>query len=452
MSPTRRIRSAAAAWRKAAAAGAGGSHGAELMKNASRREFLRAAGISVALPCLDYFLPRPVMASAVQVRRRMVCICAPLGFYPPNFFPEQPGRDYRLPTHLELLNGFRHDFTVISGLMHTGNSPGFAHQATASFLTGAEGAGRPGFRNSISLDQFAAEYIGDQTRFPTLTLSGEGLGLAWTRTGAQIPADNSPSRVFARLFLNGGDDEVQAQLNRLEEGRSILDDVRSQAADLRSALGVDDREKLDEYMTSLRELERRLQNDEQWLKRPKPVVDAAPPTDIANASDLIGRTKLLFDLTHLALQTDSTQLVTIMLQGSTYAPPIPGVTLGHHDLSHHGKDPEKLEQLKIVEVETMKTIRDLLDKLKQSREDESNLLDRTTVFLGSNLGDASSHSVKNLPVLLAGGGFRHGQHLAFDPESPPPLCNLFVSMLQRLGIETDRFANATGTLAGLEAA
>jgi hypothetical protein len=158
----------------------------------------------------------------------------------------------------------------------------------------------------------------------------------------------------------------------------------------------------------------------------------------------------MFDLTHLALQTDSTRLVTIMLTGSTNAPPIPGVSLGHHDLSHHGKDPGKLEQLKIVEVETIKTVREFLSKLKQSTEDDSNVLDRTSVFLGSNLGDASSHSVRNLPVLLAGGGFRHGQHLAFDPQNPPPLCNLYVSMLQRLGVETERFSNSTGTLSGLE--
>src|SRR6187551_3515734 len=121
---------------------------------------------------------------------------------------------------------------------------------------------------------------------------------------------------------------------------------------------------------------------------------------------------MLFDLTHLALQTDSTQFITIMLAGSTYVPPIKGVTLGHHDLSHHGKDPEKLEQLKIVEVETMKTLRDLLAKLRQSQEDGGSLLDHTLVFLGSNLGDGSSHSVKNLPVVVAGGGFKHGQHLA----------------------------------------
>src|SRR5580765_8257321 len=330
-------------------------------------------------------------------------------------------------------------------------SSGFAHQASAAFLTGVPGAGRPGFRNAISLDQLAADQIGSQTRFPTLALSGEGAGgLSWTRTGALIPADNSPSRVFARLFLEGKADEVRGQMRRLEDGRSILDDVRDQAKSLRSGLGSDDRDKLDEYLTSVRELEQRMITDESWAKTPKPKVNVEPPKDIPNAADLIGRTRLLFDLTHLALQTDSTRLITIMLAGSTFAPPIEGVTLGHHDLSHHGKDPGKLAQLKIVEVETMKTVRELIAKLKQSQENGASLLDRTTVFLGSNLGDGSSHSVKNLPVLLAGGGFQHGQHLAFDPGNPPPLCNLYVSMLQPLRIETDRFSSSTGTLSGLE--
>jgi Protein of unknown function (DUF1552) len=415
-----------------------------------RRRFLQAAGVSLALPCLDAFSPAHAAAAAGHPRHRMVCICTPLGLHPPNFFPERAGKAYELTPYLELLKDYRDHFTVISGLAHAGMSSGFAHQASASFLTGVPGAGRPGFRNAISVDQFAAEHIGDQTRFPSLTLSGEGLGLSWTRTGAIVPADNSPSRVFARLFLEGKADEVRAQVRRLEDGRSILDDVRDQAASLRSELGLGDRDKLDEYLTSVRELEQRLVKDEAWCKTPKPKVDVPPPQDIANAADLIGRTRLLFDLTHLALQTDSTRLVTIMLAGSTYAPPIPGVTLGHHDLSHHGKDPVKLEQLKIVELETIKTLRDLLAKLKQSQEEGASLLERTTVFLGSNLGDGSSHSVKNLPVVVAGGGFKHGQHLAFDPNSPPPLCNLYVSMLQRLGIETDKFGTSTGSLTGLE--
>jgi hypothetical protein len=380
----------------------------------------------------------------------MICICAPLGLHPSYFFPEKDGKDYALTPYLEVLKDFRGDFTVVSGLSHAGMSPGFAHQASASFLTGAQGAGRPGFQNSISVDQFAAEYIGGRTRFPSLALSGEGAGLSWTRTGALVPASTSPSKVFTKLFLDGRPEEVRAQVSRLGEGRSILDDVRDQADTLRSKVGSDDRDRLDEYITSVRDLEKRLARDETWARTPKPKVKVEPPRDIPNAADLLGRTRLLFDLTHLALQTDSTRLVTIMLGGSTFVPPIAGVTLGHHDLSHHGKDPGKLAQLKVVEGETMKILRELLAKLKQTKEEGSNLLDRTVVFLGSNLGDGSSHSVKNLPVLLAGGGFRHGQHLRFDPQTPPPLCNLYVSMLQRLGIEAARFSSGTGTLRGLD--
>jgi hypothetical protein len=415
----------------------------------TRRSFLRAAGISLALPHLDIFATDAKTQQASP--RRMVCVCAPLGLHPTNFFPEQTGRDYTPSPYLDVIKDFRNDFTVISGLAHSGMSSGFAHQASASFLTGVPGAGRPGFRNAISLDQFAAEHLGTLTRFPSLALSGEGSGgLSWTRTGALIPSDTSPSKVFARLFLEGRADEVQDQMRRLADDRSILDDVGEQAKSLRSSLGREDRDKLDEYLTSVRELEQRMVKDESWAKLPKPKVNAEPPKDITNAADLIGRTRLLFDLAHLALQTDSTRLITIMLAGSTFAPPIEGVNLGHHDLSHHGKDPNKLEQLKIVEIETMKTVRDLLAKLKGSQEQGASLLDRTTVFLGSNLGDGSSHSVKNLPVLLAGGGFKHGQHLPFDPQNPPPLCNLYVSMLQRLGIEADKFGTSTGTLTGLE--
>ena len=414
-----------------------------------RRQFIRAAGISLALPWLDAF----AASGANEPPRRIVCICTPLGLYPDNFFPRQTGRNYELSPYLEILKDYRDQFTVISGLEHAGMSSGFAHQASASFLTGVPGAGRPGFRNAISLDQFAASHIGARTRHPSLALAGRGAGgLSWTRTGALIPADDSPSKVFARLFLEGTPGQMREQMRSLQDGRSILDDVREQARSLRANLGSEDRDKLDEYVTSIRELEQRMINDESWAKKPKPKVNVAPPKDIPNPNDLIGRTRLLFDLAHLAIQTDSTRLITIMLAGSTASPPIDGVTLGHHDLSHHGKDPGKLAQLKIVEEETMKTVRGLLAKLSQSKEEDASLLDRTTVFLGSNLGDGSSHSPKNLPVFLAGGGFKHGQHLQFDTQSPPPLCNLYVSMLQRLGIEADQFGTSTGTLTGLSMA
>lgn len=411
----------------------------------NRRHFLRAAGGSLALPWLDAF----AAPGRSKPRQRMICMCAPLGLHPAYLFPEKAGRDYEMTPYLEVLKDLRQDFTIVSGLCHAGMNPGFAHQASASFLTGAQGAGRPGFKNEISLDQLAAEHLGSETRLPSLSLSGEGTGISWTRTGAPVPAYTSPSRVFAKLFLPNSPEEEKAQARRLADGRSILDDVASEAKKLGTSLGSEDRGKLDEYTTSVRDLEKRLAQDEIWFKKPKPKVDVKPPTDVQQAADLIGRTKLLFDLTHLALETDSTRIITIMLGGSTHAPPIPGVSLGHHDLSHHGKDPNKLAQLKLVELETMKTFRDLLVKLKGTKEEGASLLDRTTIFLGSNLGDGSSHAVKNLPVLVAGGGFKHGQHLAFDPQNPPPLCNLFVSMLQRLELPIDKFSSSTGTLTGL---
>src|SRR5437016_6007054 len=232
-----------------------------MSKESSRRRFLQTAGVSLALPWLDAFAADPPntkhQTSDIkhQTPRRMVCICTPLGLHPPYFFPAKTGKDYKSTPYLEVLKDFRSEYTVISGLSHAGMSPGFAHQASASFLTGVQGAGRPGFRNAISLDQFAAEKIGGKTRFPSLALSGEGAGLSWTRTGALVPASTSPSKVFAKLFLDGKADEVKAQMTRLEDGRSILDDVRGEARSLRSGLGADDRDKLDEYITSVRELE-----------------------------------------------------------------------------------------------------------------------------------------------------------------------------------------------------
>lgn len=416
-----------------------------------RRTFLRAAGVSLALPMLDSFLPRGRAGEAAAAPiRRMVCICDPLSLHPPYFFPEQAGKDYQPTPYLELLKDFRDDFSVISGLSHP--EVGSSHDSIFSFLTAAPHPEiRAGFRNSISLDQFAAERIGGETRFPSLVLADEGFSLSWTRSGAIVPSDCWPSSVFARLFLEGRPDEVLAQARRLRDGQSILDKVGGQARTMQAGLGVKDREKLDEYFTSVRELEQRLARAEEWSKKPKPKVDAMPPQDISNPADIIGRTRLMFDLVHLALQTDSTRLITMLLAGTSLVPTIAGVSLGHHDLSHHGQDPAKIEQLKKVELATMEAVRDLLAKLKQSNEGGGSLLDGTMVYFSSNLGAGSTHSTKNLPVLLAGGGFRHGQHLAFDPENPPPLCNLYVSMLQRLGIEADAFGSSTGTLTGLEA-
>lgn len=414
----------------------------------SRRTLLRAGTVSLALPLLEM---HAAGAPAAKTPRRMVCINTPLGLHPAAFFPEKAGKDYTLSPYLEVVKDFRDDFTVISGLSHPDIGP--SHDSNYSFLTGApHPEQRAGFKNTVSLDQFAADFLHGQTRYASLPLSCEGFGLAWTKSGAPVPTESWPSTVFAKLFIEGRPDEVEAQKRRLADGRSILDAVREQASDARAAAGARDRDKLDEYFTSVRELEQRLAQDEAWSKKPKPKVDAKPPQNVMNSTDLIAKTRVWFDLIHLALQTDSSRLVTLQLLGTSGVPPIPGVSLGHHDLSHHGKDPTKIEQLKKLETEKMKTLRDFLKKLKDTKEDGATLLDRTTVFFSSNLADASTHGVKNMPVLLAGGGFKHGQHLAFDPKTNPPLCNLFVSMLQRLGLEVDKFGSSTGTLTGLESA
>ncbi len=411
-----------------------------------RRTFLRAAGVSLALPWMES------LASAqdpVRPPRRMVCICTPLSLHPAFFFPQDAGRNYTLTPYLEVLREFRNDFTVCSGLAHP--EVGSSHDSIYSFLTAApHPERRAGFRNSVSLDQFAARHIGGETRFPSLALSCEGFSLSWTQSGALVPSDSFPSSVFARLFLEGRPDEVQAQARRLRDGRSILDAVGEQARSLQPSLGAGDRDRLDEYFNSVRELERGLARSEEWSQRPRPRVNVAPPQNAANPADMVGKARLMFDLIHLALQTDSTRLITLLLLGTSSVPPIQGVNLGHHDLSHHGQDPAKIAQLRTVELEKMRTFAAFLTKLKDTREHGANLLDHTSVFFSSNLGNASSHSPRNLPVILAGGGFRHGQHLAFTGNNAPPLSNLYVSMLQRLGINADRFGSSTGTLRGLE--
>jgi hypothetical protein len=446
-----------------------------------RRRFLRAGGVALALPLLDSLVLRPCRGEPATgtsggagggaggserggVRsgagaggadatspRRMVFINTPLGLHPPHFFPETAGRDYALSPYLEVLREFRDDFTVISGLSHPDVGP--SHDSNYSFLTGApHPERRAGFKNSVSVDQVAAEHLFGATRFPSLALSCEGFGLSWTRSGAPVPTESWPSSVFAKLFLEGRPEEVAARARQLADGRSVLDAVRSEARRLQRGTSFEDREKLEEYFTSIRELERRLEQLEAWSRRPKPKVDAKQPANIANSADLVGKSRVWFDLIHLALQTDSTRVITLQLLGTSSVPPIAGVSQGHHDLSHHGRDPAKIAQLKTLEIEKLKTLRDFLGQLRGTREADGTLLDRTMVFFSSNLGDAGKHSVNNLPVLFAGGGFRHGQHLAFDEKNHPPLCNLFVSMLQRLGVETDRFASGTSSLTGLELA
>ncbi|MCI0656870.1 MAG: DUF1552 domain-containing protein, partial [Acidobacteria bacterium] len=348
----------------------------------NRRAFLQAAGVSLALPWFEAHGPSSAPSAwategkaAAATPRRRVAMCAPLGMHGPNFFPEQAGKHYTPSLYLEPLKDLREDFTVMSGLHHPNVAEG--HDSGYSFLTGAHHSGfmRAGFRNTISVDQLAAEHIGGRTRFASLCLSTEGGGLSYTRSGVLVPSSFSPSSLFAQLFIDGGPEQVEQQLRRIAQGQSILDHVREPARKMESGLGAGDREKLDEYLTSVRELEQRMTISKEWARKPKPKVDANKPSDPQNV-DLIARTRTWFDLTHLALQTDSCRLITILLNGGSQGvPPVQGVSQGHHDLSHHGQDPDKLKQLKALELEMMKTLGDFLRKLKETKEEGETLLD-----------------------------------------------------------------------------
>jgi hypothetical protein len=425
----------------------------------SRRRFLQGVGVAMSLPLLEAMQPGLARAASSAPTapnakpRRMLGICNNLGVRPDLFFPTGTGREYEASPYLKLLEAHRNDFTVISGVSHPNVDGG--HPSDISFLTAAPHPASSSFRNTISLDQYIAERIGTLTRFPSLTLSvnGAARGLSWTGAGVAIPPEERASEVFNKLFLQGTPEQVEAQIHRLDTGRSILDTVAAQAKELQREVSESDRSRLDQYFTSVRDLEHRLQESREWERKPKPVVSVAAPVEPGGPAQYMDKLKAMYDLARLAFETDSTRAITLMLNSvGTPVVTIPDATItdSYHNLSHHGKTEEKLAQLKVLDEWQMKLLANLLGDLKSVKEGGETLLDHTMILYGSNLGDANAHSTINLPTLFAGGGFRHGQHLAFDGPQNYPLPNLFVSMLQRMGLEEEKFASSTGTMRGLE--
>ena len=410
----------------------------------SRRTFLRGAGVCLTLPLLDAMQPVfSAETAAPALPRRMVAIQTNQGILPQFFFPEKAGRDFELPPYLQILAKHREQITVFSGVSHPDVDGG--HQAEKSFLTGAVHPGGPAFKNTVSIDQLAAEQLGTATRFPALTLAatGENPIVSVTRSGVAIPPERSPSKLYRQLFVNSGAKEIEQRVSDLRKGRSLLDFVGESARALQREVGPRDRERLEQYFGSVRDLEQRMVRVEDWEQRPKPTVTVPIPEDVNDGQRFVEKTRLMLDMVRLALETDSTRLVSFFLD----ATPI-------HNLTHHGNRPEVIADLRKIEEQELNTFNGFLNALAGVQEEGGSLLDRTMVLYGTCMGSANSHTNHNLPVLLAGGGFKHGQHLAFDstPGRNYPLANLYVSMLQRLGIETDKFASATGTMRGLEMA
>ncbi len=419
------------------------------MKPIPRRTFLRGVGVALSLPLLEAMTPALASAAGSTTRpaspRRFVAINIPLGFIPTNFFPESAGADYAPSPYLQLAEPLRKDFTVISGASHPNVDGG--HSAEKSFLTAAPHPGSRTFQNTISLDQYMAQRVGDATRFASLTLGDRSL--SWSANGVAIPNERYPAQTFAKLFLTGSPKEVAAQQRELDDGHSIMDTVLEDAKSMQPNISAVDRRKLDQFFTAVRETEQRLVKTKAWTNTPKPTVDARQPGKFEDA-DMIGYLRAHFDVMRLALETDSTRVIALNGFDFGTVPRIKGVDLGYHTLSHHGMNPAMMKQLEVIERATLSAIVDFLTSLKSSQDATANLLDRTQVFIGSNLGSASGHLTTNLPVILAGGGYRHGKHIAFDKINNYPLPNLFVTMLQRMGLESANFASSTGTLTGLE--
>lgn len=410
-----------------------------------RRTLLRGTGVALALPWLDAM--QPALAAEAKMPRRFLGVLNYFSFHAPLLFPENAGSDYKPSPYLELLQDSRDDFTIISGLNHPDVRDG--HASDKSFFTGAPHPNSSSFRNTISVDQLAAEAIGHRTRYPSLNFStSSAYSCSYNRHGVALPAETSPARAFARLFINGSKEEMQQEISRVREGQSILDRVAGQARRLRGEVGPVDRDKLDQYLTSVRELEQRLQRSEDYVSRPKPEVDVDAIEDPDPGADIV-RFGQLLEVSRLAMQADLTRFVTLYYVGSSKTPSQPGESFAYHNLSHHGQDAQKIEKLSVLERDLLSQWGQFMSNMKSSGDAGTNLLDETFAVLGAAMGNASSHSATNLPLIVAGGKYRHGQHLAFDPEVPPPLCNLWVDALQHLGLSVDQFSTGNSTLTGL---
>lgn len=425
----------------------------------------------LALPLLDAMLPRGFAApsqfkawkASPGAQPRMICCYVPNGVNILEWVPETTGKDYKLSPTLEVLAAHRNDFTVLSGLGHPHSQGG--HSGADTWLTGANLQAVPGadYTNSLSVDQLIAQTHGIHTRYGSLQLgdqSGTGSAghshtLSFDGNGTPLPTENSPRRLFDRLFVPESAADKAATLRRIAEKKSILDSVLAEAKSLEKTLGARDKRKLDEYLSSVRSTEQQVARMEAWIDRPKAKVDelhlqlASQP---GNAHDRPMWIDVMLELTYLAFLTDTTRVVTF--EWSREAGGYGGGGENHHELSHHGGDAGMLAKLANIDRFHLSKLGRFMSLLKETGEAGGNMLDQTMLVYGSgmNSGRGGEHSPKNLPLLVAGGGklgLKHGQHLAFDTAKHPPLSNVLLTLAQRMGVETDRFSDATGTLSGL---
>ncbi len=423
----------------------------------NRRAFLKSSFATLALPALESLSAKAsspgIKVAIAKSPTRMVCVGNSFGMYPEAFFPKQAGANYQMTKLLAPLESFRKDFTVFSHLDHDIKG---GHFSVHTFLSGVKMSDAKGMpEGNMTVDQRAAEHMGAETRFPSLTVGSEdglhgGCQMSWTRSGVRVPPIQGPRELFRKLFINDDANAQQIAADNFELNRSILDSVLDTAKSLEHRLGQKDREKLDEYFTSVRDVETSLELDKRWRSVSKPKPTMPEPEDRSLVEDI----PILYDLIAIALQTDSTRVASFEMAGADFDTSFFGIKKGYHGLSHHGKLPERIEGLTTIELYQMEQFARFLEKLKSLKQagSEQSLLDSTMVLFGSGMGNGNSHVNTDLPIILAGGGFKLGEHKVYPSEKGKrvPLCNLYLSMLQRFGVETDFFGTSTGTLSGLE--
>ena len=415
--------------------------------SSGRRLFLKSAGISIALPTLES-IAAPARASNEEPMR-MVCISSGLGVNPEAFFPKSFGADFEFSPTLSPLLNMRDQVTVFSHMDHPGIFS--KHGAMRSVLSGVTPAGAPA-GTAISMDQVAAEHVGYQTRFPSLHVAvGGKLGASWTRSGIQVREHGDPRELFKLLFVKDSAEAIKKHEKDIREQGSILDLLRQQSKQFERRTNPSDKAKLDEYLTAIREAEIKLQGMQQWLNQPKPDVDYDNSGNPHSGTDYGFLAPLMFDMLFLAIQSDSSRVFTAGFGMHNRTIELDGVKGGYHGLSHHGNVPEQLRQLRIIDkfyFEQMARFMNRLQDTPLGDRGDGTLLDKTMVMFGTGLGDAARHSNRDLPTVIAGGGLKHRGHVNGRQSGgqQTPLNNLYTTMLQNFGVETERFNNATGTV------
>jgi hypothetical protein len=384
-------------------------------------------------------------AGAGPGARRFVAVGNLLGFQQKHFFPETPGKAFEETTLLKPLAANRDQITIYRGLDH-GLRGG--HFAVHTFLSGVlHHESRQRADGNVTIDQFIADEIGSQTRFPSLTVGSEGgihggCQLSWTKSGVRVPPITGPAKLFERLFVTESKHHRSQLVKEHSLQASILDSVTEEAGSLSKRVNREDRAKLDEYFSSIRDVEKRLQTRRQWADQPKPEPPFEKPADTNTVDDL----PMLYELIALALQTDSTRVATLEIGGS-FLPQDLGIDKSYHSLSHHGNDQEAIDHLIKLETYQLEQFGKFLTRLSAIQDGQQTLLDSTAVLFGSGMGDGNSHSNSDLPIVLAGGGYGRGEFKKIPEKGPGkvPLCNLFNDIAQRMGVQTESFGSGTGT-------